>query len=95
MSMLPFATGDRVRIRPAGSSNDEWNYAKVMIASENGRSIAVAPEECVMKTSVGAWLAGIVPLSIDFERETVTDLIGNEYELEYQPSDVTVKDVPV
>jgi hypothetical protein len=74
------AQGDTVRIRPTGSTENEWARAVVAFSSENGRSIAIAPDEHLMRTSTGTWLGGIIPLNIDYEAETVADLLGNECE---------------
>ena len=82
MTPVQLKTGDTVRIRPAASTENEWSRGMVVMASENGRSIAVVADEHVMRTSTGTWLGGTIPLSIDYEAETVTDLVGNEYEIE-------------
>ena len=79
---MTLKTGDTLRIRPAGSTENEWARAVVMLASENGRSVAIAADEHFMRTSTGTWIGGIIPLSIDYEAETIADLLGNKYEVE-------------
>lgn len=72
-----------VRIRAAGSQN-KWTQAVVQLASANGRSVALQLEDAV-RLPDGGIIAGILPLLIDYDKETVTGLMGEEYEME--PSD--------
>lgn len=73
----------RVRIRAVGIDGD-WCEGRIALASANGRSVAVVLAGALMIP--GGVIAGVLPLIIDPEKETVTGLAGEEYELEYQPT---------
>ncbi len=74
--------GEPVRVRAAGT-DDEWMNALVVLSSENGRSVALALQGMV-RAGAGhmAYVGNFLPLSVDYERETVTSPMGDEYELE-------------
>lgn len=76
---MPIKTGDLVRVRPAESAG-EWCRAVVELASGNGKSVALRLEGAVR--AGGGLVMGILPLTIDYEAETVTSLLGDEYEIE-------------
>jgi hypothetical protein len=72
--------GQTVRVRLAGTS-DEWCGATVAIASGNGISIGLWLDAAV-RTSSGGFIAGLLPLFIDSEKQSVKGLFGDEYEIE-------------
>jgi len=72
--------GMRVQIRLAGSA-DEWCPAIVWVATDNGKSIALALEGGVRAS--GGWVAGAIPLLVDYEAQTVRSIFGHdEYEVQ-------------
>lgn len=73
--------GDFIRIRAERES--EWTPAMVTLASENGRSVFIMFSGALRDGEGGAHI-GMAPLSVDYERETVEDLMGNRYEVERQ-----------
>jgi hypothetical protein len=77
---MTLTKGQTVRVRLAGTS-DEWCLATVTVASENGMAVGLALESAV-HTSSGGFIAGALPLLIDYEKELVTSLFGDEYEIE-------------
>ena len=62
----PLKTGDLVRL------NGRYR-GKVVLASENGRSVMVALEDGLRIG--GGILLNFAPLLIDYEKETVTELV--------------------
>lgn len=75
--------GERVRVRLEGSA-DEWTLAVVALASETQpSSVALVLDGPMRSGSGGAWM-GALPLTVDYERETATSLIGDAYEIEVQ-----------
>lgn len=75
--------GDMVRVRLMGTE-DEWCWAVVEIASVDGRSVALNLKGMVH--GGGGVIAGMLPLNVDYEAETVTNLFGDEYEMEIRKS---------
>lgn len=73
-------TGDVVRVRRI-RSNDEWCVADVALCSKNMKSAALDLGDGFVWAAAGI-IAGVLPLSIDLERETVKGLDGQEYEIE-------------
>lgn len=71
--------GDVVRVRKAGTS-DEWTIAQVGLISANGKSVLLELEGAV-EAGDGLMVGGL-PVTIDYERETVLGLDGTEYEIE-------------
>jgi len=71
--------GEVVRIRAAGTS-DDWCGAVVMLVSPNGKSVGLMLD--AMVRAPGGFIGGFLPLIVDAERETVTGLLGGEYEVE-------------
>lgn len=76
--------GEIIRIRPKRDDDGgEWVLGSVALASgTNPSSVALMLEGPLCVGGCGVWLGGGVPLMIDYEAETVKDLIGNEYELQ-------------
>lgn len=74
--------GDVVRVRHVGDS--EWCIARVAIASANGKSVALYLDDAVRAND--GIIAGVLPLNINFEAESVTGLTGDEYEIEVKGS---------
>lgn len=72
-------TGDRVRVH--SEATEEWTEAVVVVASENGKSVGLRFDG-VIKLPGGGLVANGLMLSIDYEKETITDLFGNELEME-------------
>lgn len=74
--------GSRIRVRRAGGS-DEWSLAIIELISPNGKSVAARLLDGGVRTGDGGLIIGMLPLMIDYERETITGLMGEEYDLEY------------
>ena len=75
------AAGDLVRIRLAGSS-DEWTRGVVAVASDSNPSSVGLMVEGMVRSNTGGWIGGGLPLFVDYEAQTVTSLLGDEYEVE-------------
>lgn len=77
--MLNLKKGQTVRVRADGSNGD-WTTGTLLLVSPNGESAGVMLDGgvCVPDGIV----AGFLPLVIDMEAETVTDLMGHRYEVE-------------
>ena len=73
------AKGETVRIRALNSDSD-WCPATVIVVSTNGVSVGLLLHGAVR--AAGGMATGTLPLFIDYERETVTGLLGEEYEIE-------------
>ena len=81
--MTRLTKGQLVRLRLAGTS-DEWARGAVILASGgNPQSVGLMVEGMV-RSAGGAWVGGGLPLMVDYDAETVTSLIGDEYELEIE-----------
>jgi hypothetical protein len=81
-SRQSLARGDIVRVRRA-VDHDGWVTGRVLLASlasPNSQSVAVELDGLVR--GAGGLIGGVLPLSIDFELERITSLVGEEYELE-------------
>jgi hypothetical protein len=76
----PLRKGLVVRLRLAGS-HDEWCAGFIELASDNGKSISVTLVGGMVRGARGMY-GGIIPLSVDYEAETVEALWGDEYEME-------------
>lgn len=72
--------GDYVRVRLEGR-DDDWTPAFVALASPAKPSSVVLFLDGPVRAS-GGIIANILPLSIDYEAETVTSLMGDSYEIE-------------
>lgn len=81
MSQQILAQDNRVRVRRLRDT--DWCYGHVALASANGRSVAISLNGMV-RTADGGGIAGVLPLIVDDEAETVTGLDGTEYEVEVQ-----------
>ena len=77
---MTLTKGQTVRVRLAGTS-DEWCQATVALASGSGKAIGLDLESAV-RTRSGGFIAGALPLLVDYEKESVTSLFGDEYEIE-------------
>ena len=73
--------GQRVRLRLAGASG-EWVEGVVILASDGNPSSVGLLVEGMVRSHSGSWIGGGLPLVVDYERETVTSLLGDEYEVE-------------
>jgi hypothetical protein len=74
--------GDYVRVRLAGTT-DEWAEAFVALASEsNPSSVMLLFNGGAVRTRAGGSFLNGLPLSIDYENETVRGLTGDDYEME-------------
>jgi hypothetical protein len=73
--------GDQVRIRALGMK--QWSRATAVLASDTNPSsvmLALADGEG-LRVARGFYL-NFVPLTIDYATETVTGLLGGEFEIE-------------
>lgn len=70
--------GDYVRLRR--DKGDDWAEGFVALAS--GTSVFVITSGIVR--AGGGLLTGGVPLTVDYEKQTVTGLTGDNYEIEVQ-----------
>jgi predicted transcriptional regulator len=78
--IIRLKTGDIVRVRPTVPTQ-EWVEGVVTIASSNGQSVMISLDSAV-RTVNGTYI-NMLPLSIDYAAQTVTDLFGgNECEIE-------------
>lgn len=75
------AYGERARVRQI--DDDEWCEGRVIMASTNikpQQSIGIALESAV-RAGDGI-IAGVLPLSVNYEDETVQGLTGDMYEID-------------
>lgn len=77
--MRQLQKGDRIRLRNRPS--DDWTDATVVLASSNGKSIGIEIHQ-PLRSGDGLYAGGAVPLIIDYERQTVSGLTGDQYEVE-------------
>ena len=77
---MTLTKGQTVRVRLAGTS-DEWCSGTEAVASQNGLSVGLWLDTAV-RTSSGGFIAGALPLFVDYEKGSVTGLFGDEYEIE-------------
>jgi len=82
-SETKLAVGNRVRMRLAGSS-DEWCYGVVALAG--GSSVAILFNGMV-RTIDGGYAGGVLPITVDYEAQTVVTLWGDEYDIEVAEED--------
>lgn len=73
--------GRRLRVRRL-DTDDEWCEGHVVLASSNGKSVAVELRGGMVRTRDGGLIGCVLPLSVDYEQQTVTGLEGTEYEVE-------------
>lgn len=71
--------GMPVRVRLEGTE-DEWVRGVVLLASENGASVAIGLDGMVR--AGGGYAGGVLLIDIDYDAETVTSLMGDRYEIE-------------
>jgi hypothetical protein len=74
--------GNAVRIRYRES--DEWVPAMVALASDTNPSSVMLLLNGAVRSAAGI-IANALPLSIDYEAQTVISLFGDPYEIEVQP----------
>jgi hypothetical protein len=72
--------GDIVRIRLFGSGH-EWCEGRVAVASCNGEAVGLLLDGAVAAS--GGMYVGAIALYVDYLAGTVTDLAGEQFELEY------------
>jgi hypothetical protein len=76
--------GDIVRVRLAGT-DDDWTTAEVALASEsNPSSVMLELIDGVVRTPNGGLFIGGLPLTVDYEAETVESLVGDYYDIDIQ-----------
>lgn len=78
---MGLTTGQLVRVRMADTS-DDWCLAAVSVASNSEPVQSIALTLYDMVRAVDGVIGGVLPLTIDYEKQTVTSLFGDEYELE-------------
>lgn len=74
----PLRTGTTVRVRLAGC-DDEWCTGLVILAG--GTSVMLMLDGMVHAPG-GVIIAGVLALIVDYDAETVTGLLGGEYQIE-------------
>lgn len=72
--------GDYVRVRL--NEGDEWTRAFVALASDADPSSVMLLFDGAVRTSGGGLIVGGLPLTIDYEAQTVSSLHGDDYEIE-------------
>lgn len=77
--MTRLKRGDHVRVRPL--NKDLWCDGFVALASDTNPSSVMLMGAAFRTAGIGI-LCGGLPLSVDYEQETVMSLFGDEYELE-------------
>lgn len=76
---------DVVRVRLIHESpEDEWTMGKVLLVSPNGESVVIQLDGMVR--AAGGFIGGFLPISINYETETVTSLLGDPYEIDVVPA---------
>jgi hypothetical protein len=78
--------GDRVRVRQR--STDDWTDAAVAVASDKQPASVMLLLDGPVRAGGGVVSNGL-PLTIDYEKETVTGLFGGEYEIEVRSEQAT------
>lgn len=77
---MKLTQGQRVRVR-ALETNREWSDGLVLLASQNGKSVAVQIDSPVALPG-GQIIGGVLALVIDWKQETIVGLFGEKYEME-------------
>lgn len=77
--MRRLRTGDQIRLRNRPA--DGWTEATVILASPNGRSVGIEIHQ-PLRSGTGLYAGGAVPLIIDYGQQTVSDLMGEQYQVE-------------
>jgi len=72
--------GDQVRVRLDGS-DDDWTPAFVALASDSDPAAVMVLFSGAVRAMTGV-IAGGLPLTVDYEVETVVSLMGDFYEIE-------------
>jgi hypothetical protein len=76
--------GDIVRVRLAGHHHEDWTDARVALASENGKSLALELNGMV-RTADGGLIGGVLCLLVDLPAQTICGLDGSPYEILVSP----------
>lgn len=74
--------GDYVRVRL--NPGDEWTEAFVALASNSNPASVMLLFDGAVRTSAGLVVGGL-PLTIDYEKQAVSSLHGDSYEIEVRP----------
>jgi len=72
--------GDYVRVRQ--NERDEWTPALVGLASTSDPSSVMLLFNGAVRDGSGGFIANALPLTIDYEQETVISLFGVSYQIE-------------
>ena len=80
-SLPLLSAGDWVRVRLAGS-HDEWCPALVATVSDTQPQSVAFELHGFVRSRAGAIVGIVLLVTIDYERETVTSVMGDEYEVE-------------
>jgi hypothetical protein len=73
--------GDYVRVRLVGWIDGEWTPAFVALASDTDPASVMLLFDGAVRASNGL-IANSLPLTINYQAETVTSLMGDSYEIE-------------
>lgn len=79
------ARGAHVRVRHVDDTGD-WCPAFVALASDNSPSSVMLILGGMVRAGEG-FMGGGLPLTVDYDTETATSLLGDEYEIEIEEAD--------
>jgi len=79
--MMRLEKNQLVKIRLAGSG-DGWARGVVIQASGGDPQSVALLIDGLVRSHSGGWIGGGMPLTINYELETATSLIGDQYEME-------------
>jgi hypothetical protein len=79
------SVGEHIRVRLEGSS--EWTFGVVAVASDVNPQAVVLALDGVVRAPHRALVGNILPLTIDYDKETVISLVGGYYEIEVLDTD--------
>ena len=82
MSTARLQRRDHVRVRMRGS-DDDWTPAFVVLASEENPSSVMLLFDGPVRAMRGL-MFNALPLTVDYEKETVVSLWGDDYEIEVE-----------
>jgi hypothetical protein len=77
---MKLKVGDYVRIRL--NENDDWMDAFVRLASDTNPSSVLLLFDGAVRAGGGGLVFGGLPVTIDYEAQTVTSVLGDIYEIE-------------
>lgn len=72
--------GDYVRVRL--DNRDDWTRAFVGVASDGDPASVMLLFDGAVRTSDGGLLRGALPLTVSYQEQTATSLLGDAYEME-------------